>query len=89
LNYFQEGKILSVLNVLFRSVFIYPSTSPAAVIWVFGRFILDSFVDAVARTSLKDTMMYMFLGLVGGAALIVFMARYEIKEYIKKAKTPR
>jgi hypothetical protein len=55
-TYLQERKILPALNVLSRSVFTYPLTSPAAVIWEFGQFALDSFFDAVAQPSLEDTI---------------------------------
>ncbi|MHC4546523.1 MAG: hypothetical protein ACYTDW_18990 [Planctomycetota bacterium] len=88
MTYFQERKILSELNVLSRSVFLFALTSTATVIWEFGEFTLDFFFDTVAQLSLEDTMLDMFLGIVGGTALIVFLARGEIKEYVKKDKTP-
>ena len=88
LTYFQERKILSDLNVLSRSIFLFALTSSAAVIWEFGEFTLDFFFDTVAQASLEDTMLDMFLGLVGGTALIVFLGRTSIKEYVKKGKTP-
>lgn len=75
ITYFQERKILSELNVLSRSVFLFALTSTATVIWEFGEFTLDFFFDTVAQLSLEDTMLDMFLGLVGGTALIVFLAR--------------
>lgn len=87
-TYFQERKILSDLNVLSRSIFLFALTSSAAVIWEFGEFTLDFFFDTVAQASLEDTMLDMFLGLVGGTALIVFLGRTSIKEYVKKGKTP-
>ncbi len=87
-TYFQERKILSELNVLSRSVFLFGLTSAAAVIWEFGEFTLDFFFDTVAQASLEDTMLDMFLGLVGGTALIVFLARGSTKKCIKKDKTP-
>jgi hypothetical protein len=87
-TYFQERKILSELNVLSRSVFLFGLTSSAAVIWEFGEFTLDFFFDTVAQASLEDTMLDMFLGLVGGTALIVFLARGSTKKCIKKDKTP-
>ena len=88
ITYFQERKILSELNVFSRSVFLFGLTSSAAVIWEFGEFTLDFFFDTVAQASLEDTMLDMFLGLVGGTALIVFLARSSIKKYVKKDKTP-
>lgn len=87
-TYFQERKILSELNVFSRSVFLFGLTSSAAVIWEFGEFTLDFFFDTVAQASLEDTMLDMFLGLVGGTALIVFFARESIKECLKKDITP-
>ena len=87
-TYFQERKILSELNVLTRSVFLFALTSAATVIWEFGEFTLDFFFDTVAQASLEDTMLYMFLGLVGGTALIVFLVRGSVKESVKKDKTP-
>jgi hypothetical protein len=87
-TYFQERKILSELNVFSRSVFLFALTSAATVIWEFGEFTLDFFFDTVAQASLEDTMLDMFLGLVGGTALIVFLARASIKECLKKDKTP-
>ena len=87
-TYFQERKILSELNVLTRSVFLFALTSAATVIWEFGEFTLDFFFDTVAQASLEDTMLDMFLGLVGGTALIVFLVRGSVKESVKKDKTP-
>ena len=88
-TYFQQRKILSQLNVLSRSIFLFALTSLATVIWEFGEFTLDSLFGTCAQASLEDTMLDMFLGLVGGAALIVFLARGDIKEYINKDKTPQ
>jgi hypothetical protein len=89
LTYFQKRKILSEMNVLSKSIFLFALTSTAAVFWELGEFTLDFFFSTRAQASLEDTMLDMFLGLVGGAALIVFLARGDIKEYIKKDKTPR
>lgn len=88
ITYFQERKMISEMNVFTRSVFLFGLTSSAVVIWEFGEFTLDFFFDTMAQLSLEDTMLDMFLGLVGGAALIVFLGRGSIKEYLKKAKTP-
>jgi hypothetical protein len=88
MTYLKQRKILSELNVLSRSVFLFGLTSSAAVIWEFGEFTLDFFFGTVAQASLEDTMLDMFLGLVGGTALIVFLARGGTKKYVKKDKTP-
>ena len=88
-TYFQERRILSELNVLSRSVFLFTLTSTAAVIWEFGEFIIDFFFSTNAQASVEDTILDLFLGLLGGAALIVFLARHDIKDYIKKTKTPQ
>lgn len=88
ITYLQERKILSELNILSRSVFLFGLTSSAVVIWEFGEFTLDFFFDTAAQLSLEDTMLDMFLGLVGGTAFIFFLGRGSIKEYLKKAKTP-
>jgi hypothetical protein len=88
-TYFQQRKILSELNVLSRNIFLFALTSLATVIWEFGEFTLDSLFGTCAQASLADTMLDMFLGLVGGAALIVFLARGEIKNYINKDKMPK
>lgn len=88
-TYLQERKILSELNVFSGSVFLFGLTSSAVVIWEFGEFTLDFFFDTVAQAGLDDTMLDMFLGLVGGTALIVLQARGGIKEYLKKGKTRR
>ena len=74
-TYFQERKILSELNVLSRSVFLFALTSLATVIWEFGEFTLDSLFATLAQASLADTMLDMLLGLVGGAVLIIFLAK--------------
>jgi hypothetical protein len=87
-TYFQERKILSELNVLSRGFFLFSLTSLATVIWEFGEFTLDSLFGTCAQASIEDTMLDMFLGLVGGAALIVFLSRGGIKEYVKKDKPP-
>jgi hypothetical protein len=89
ISYFQERKILSEMNIFTRSVFLFGLTSSAVVIWEFGEFTLDFFFDTVAQAGLEDTMLDMFLGLVGGTALIVFQARGGIREYLKRAKTQR
>jgi hypothetical protein len=89
MTYFQERKILSEQNVLSRSIFLFALTSVAAVIWEFGEFTLDFFFDTVAQAGLEDTMLDLFLGLVGGAALIIFLVRHDIKEYIKKNRMPQ
>lgn len=73
-TYFQQRKILSELNVLSRIVFLFALTSLATVIWEFGEFTLDSLFATLAQASLADTMLDMFLGLVGGAVLIIFLA---------------
>jgi hypothetical protein len=88
-TYFQERKILSELNVFSRSIFLFGLTSVAAVIWEIGEFTLDFFFDTVAQAGLEDTMLDMFLGLVGGMALIVFLARASIKECVKKDRMPQ
>jgi hypothetical protein len=88
ITYLQERKILSELNVFTRSVFLFGLTSSAVVIWEFGEFTLDFFFDTVAQAGLEDTMLDMFLGLFGGTALIVFLGRGSIKEYVKKDETP-
>ena len=87
LTYFQERRILSELNILSRSVFLFALTSTAAVIWEFGEFTLDFFFGTHAQASLAETLLDMFLGILGGTALIVFLARDSIKEYIKKEKS--
>lgn len=84
ITYFQQRKILSELNVFSRSVFLFALTSSATVIWEFGEFTLDFLFCTNAQASLEDTMLDMFLGLVGGTALIVFLARGSIKDYLKK-----
>ena len=88
-TYFQAGNILSELNVISRIVFLFALTSLATVIWEFGEFSLDSVFGTLAQASLADTMLDMFLGLVGGAFLIVFLARGQIKDYVTKDKTPQ
>jgi hypothetical protein len=88
-TYLQERKILSELNIISRSVFLFALTSSATVIWEFGEFTLDFFFDTVAQASLEDTMLDMFLGLLGGMALIVFLARGSTKKCVKKGKTPQ
>jgi len=87
-TYFQERKILSEMNVFSRSVFLFGLTSSAVVIWEFGEFTLDFFFDTVAQAGLEDTMLDMFLGLLGGMALIFFLARGNIREYVKKGEAP-
>jgi hypothetical protein len=74
-TYFQQRKILSELNVLSGSVFLFALTSSAVVIWEFGEFIIDFLFNTNAQASVEDTMLDMFLGLLGGTALIVFLAR--------------
>lgn len=88
-TYFQQRKFISDLNVLSRSIFLFSLTSAAAVFWEFGEFTLDFFFSTRAQAGLEDTMLDMFLGLLGGAALIVFLARRDIKEYIKKDRMPQ
>jgi hypothetical protein len=88
-TYLQERKILSELNVFSRSVFLFSLTSVATVIWEFGEFTLDSLFGTVAQASLEDTMLDMFLGLVGGTALIVFLSRGSTKKCVEKGKTPQ
>jgi len=88
-TYLQERNILSEMNVFSRSVFLFGLTSSAVVIWEFGEFTLDFFFDTVAQAGLEDTMLDMFLGLAGGTALIVFLVRGSIKEYLKQKKTLR
>ena len=83
ITYFQQRKIISDLNVFSRSVFLFALTSSATVIWEFGEFTLDFLFGTVAQASLEDTMLDMFLGLVGGTALIVFLARGSIKNYLE------
>ena len=83
ITYFQERKLASELNILSRSVFLFALTSSAAVIWEFGEFSLDFLFGTVAQASLEDTMLDMFLGLVGGTALIVILARGSIKDYLE------
>lgn len=83
ITYFQERKLASELNMLSRSVFLFALTSSATVIWEFGEFTLDFLLGTNAQASLEDTMLDMFLGLVGGTALIVFLARGSIKDYLE------
>jgi hypothetical protein len=86
LEYFQEKKLLSELNVLSSSVFLFALTSTVAVIWEFGEFTLDFFFDTNSQAGLEDTMLDMFLGMLGGTAFIIFLARHSIKEYMQRIK---
>lgn len=72
--YLKQRKILSELNVLSRSVFLFTLTATAAVIWEFGEFTIDFLFSTNAQASVEDTILDLFLGLVGGTALIVFLA---------------
>ena len=87
LTYLQQRKLLSMMNELSRSVFLFALTSTATVIWEFGEFSLDFFFSTSAQAGLEDTMLDMFLGMLGGTCLIVFLARHSIKEHKKKVKT--
>ncbi|MHC4596032.1 MAG: hypothetical protein ACYS19_13965 [Planctomycetota bacterium] len=89
LRYFQEKKLLSELNLLSTSVFLFALTSTVAVIWEFGEFSWDFFFDTSAQMSLEDTMADMFLGILGGSALIAFLSRHNIKEYLKRDRIPQ
>jgi hypothetical protein len=89
ITYFQERKLLSELNILSRSVFLFALTSTAAVIWEFGEFTIDFFFGTHAQASLAETLLDMFLGILGGTVLIIFLAIVEIKAYVKKDKTPQ
>ncbi|MHC4889543.1 MAG: hypothetical protein ACYTEO_08805 [Planctomycetota bacterium] len=77
---------MSELNLLSSSFFLFALTSTAAVIWEFGEFTLDFFFDTICQAGLEDTMLDMFLGMLGGTALIIFLARHSIKEYIRRIK---
>jgi len=87
ITYFQERKLLSEFNILTRSFFLFALTSTAAVIWEFGEFTIDFFFGTHAQAGLAETLLDMFLGMLGGTALIIFLARGEIKEYMKKEKS--
>ena len=80
LTYFQQRKLLSEMNELSRSIFLFALTSTATIIWEFGEFILDFFFRTKAQAGLEDTMLDMFLGMLGGTCIIIFLARRSIKE---------
>ena len=75
LKYFQQRKLLSELNLLSRAVFLFALTATATVIWEFGEFASDFLFDTSSQAGLEDTMLDMFLGMLGGTALIVFLAK--------------
>lgn len=84
LKYFQQIKLLSELNLLSTSVFLFALAATAAVIWEFGEFASDFLFHTHSQPSLEDTMLDMFLGMLGGTALIVFLAKAQLKHDTKQ-----
>jgi len=72
LRYFQKIGHLPELNLVFRSIFLLSLAATATVFWEFGEFALDYLFHIHTQVGLEDTMLDMFLGVLGGAVFIIF-----------------
>lgn len=68
LKILQKNNYLGKINNLILFIFIISLVALTAVLWEFAEFIMDFIFKFNAQASLEDTMLDLFLGLVGGLA---------------------
>lgn len=73
LKYFEKKVLIPQLHYLFKIAFILSFVATATVLWEFGEFISDSLLKTTSQVGLEDTLLDMFLGLVGGVAFVIWM----------------
>lgn len=64
----QKNNYLSKMNNLIFFIFVISLVALTAVLWEFAEFIIDLSLKINVQKGLQDTMLDLFLGLVGGIA---------------------
>jgi hypothetical protein len=86
LKYFQKQGHLPELNLVFMSIFLLSLAATATVFWEFGEFALDYSFQIHTQAGLEDTMLDMFLGVLGGAVFIIFSEARDTHFVAKSSK---
>ena len=73
--------LLDVRDVLAGVALVFGLTSTATILWEFAEWVSDRFLGTMAQVSLDDTMLDMFMGLVGGLACILFS---ELQRHVRR-----
>ncbi len=71
----QRNNLLGKMNYMVFLVFVVSLTALTAVIWEFWEFLADVFVSLGAQLGIADTMLDLFLGIIGG--LFGFLFTYK------------
>ena len=72
LNFWKEKNLIKINNKLIYILFIVALVSLIAVFWEFWEYVMDYFFNYQCQFGLWDTMLDLFLGILGGFVLIVF-----------------
>jgi hypothetical protein len=67
----EEMDFLGRPSAILFPVAVFALTCTAAVFWEFAEFLSDRFFNTQMQDGLEDTLFDMFLGIVGGIALLV------------------
>ncbi len=73
LMFFLKEKLLDNIHVLLFFVFVVSMVAITAVGWEFFEFLLKIFFDFNTQPSVADTMLDLFLGILGGIISCLFM----------------
>ncbi len=71
----QRNDLLGKMNLLVFLTFVVSLTAFTAVLWEFWEFLADVFVSLGAQLGIADTMLDLFLGILGG--LFGFLFTYK------------
>lgn len=70
LTILQKSGLAGELDRRIRTMLLFALTATAAVFWEFGEFLVDHFFGTRMQLGLEDTLLDMFLGIVGGVSYL-------------------
>ena len=70
LTILQKSGLVGAVDQRVRTVLLFALTATAAVFWEFGEFLVDHFFGTRMQRGLEDTLLDMFLGIVGGVGYL-------------------
>jgi hypothetical protein len=74
-SYLEKENIIPALPQVLFLILIFSLTATATVFWEFAEFVLDQWMNTNIQISLANTMQDQLMGILGGAAWLVFYAR--------------
>ena len=76
IRFFKEEKLLKINNYLVFVLIVVSVVGLTAVLWEFWEFIVDYFFNLNWQPSLNDTILDLFMGLLGGFSFAIFQKKY-------------